>query len=1494
MVNIFSKSQTAKIKSFIVIILTLSIGFVIHAKPLIAITAIDKNTAKLADLAMVKLSEKNILFVERIKINKILKEQKLSAGRLVNASSLIRTGVILGADIIVVLSKKRLIAFDVKTGIRLQDRLFNNANFETKLNRIISSVLNSIKKHQSIKTQNTILFSFLPINIISLNEKESNSAKTVELLLKQKLLKQKNYLVLERDLVDSLVNEKIISGSILKDLLLGSYIAELEARKDSARGKYLTITLALKKSGFKKLKAIKVLYPIRNEKRAITGILKKLDRILKTPQAVSSPTRKAEALTYLKDSRDAFKHFDPTKSILSAKNAYLLDSSLKKQVNELLIKNYYYLLTQIKKMQNKGLKKKTNNYKKVTFYAQTILKIGLFYKSINGEYLEYRRFYFECINILPKKLQNEIRQIYQQYFIEEFAKIKRKYDYKAKAPGTFEYFETYKSYIKNLGKLVHINWTCEYWLKYMEPEAANYLNEVEEFYRKNPPVQNLPKKYVSELDSYYRNNPQDKKLHDIIVSATTCSRGWRFYTKDREFDLLAFNKAYDIWQRMLKSSIIEWKMAAIGLLYHSRDRAVDYVRFARVYSPYYANYREGLIKRINMPSKFTKIKTQDKIIFLNSCLDVAHKSSYQTRKLICEYFEMNIHHYLIDKKKNFDTTLYIKAVKAKLPMKKFMFAFSYEQLLQLQKATKEIDNPSFKQLLKKYIGFKTRKNIPDSKTDDYLLSREKFYEIKEFSRKYGNGNTAKMFFYPSTTLIEKNIIYIPLYDSSFTYFALVKVILADKIKVTQSKLKKDTANLSGFSHERVTYMGYQNLFVVFANGAIAIYPKSGAPPKLAQVKGLSGTQIQSVCFFKGKLYLFVKKSYGKNIPTKIIEFNPYSKTSRVIFSEKQTVNNPFRNLPLNMKSRGIMYPDKKKSRLVIATKDDYWYFYPKTRKWKKKGPIKLYAGTPKYKFKKIKKTFLACSGNSILKLIDIGKKRYYINKFAKALNLKPEKYKQYSSLQLKLKQGNKFVPITKYHTVLCGTNLYRERSIIFLKQKKIVKFSKETVLLPFEYKQKQYYISSKYTSNTVNNLELWINTVNKNPTNANDFDKIIVSVPTKSNFAPSTATPEESRKTLSHSKYKSSYYDKEYISIIAPSELPKDFYYPKEAFVEKNIMLVPNYSRSFKYFYLLKIDLANGLKTTFGKIGELKISLAGNHSLNETTCIGRNNFFMISSRGVIIYFPKNGNSPKFIRIKELDKKSISRACFLNGKVYIFFRKEQRGGKTPCKIAEFDPGKKVLKYIFVNDKKQSNPFRGFKDFTLRSNVFADETNKCIILFEANSGFWRFFPVTGKWGKIEFKNHELKDSLFNARIVNNTFFTLGEKQSMELLDFSSSRKDINSFSQATGLKVNAYDNYSAIKFQLKRGGKMQYIGSLIFNNNNLFSTWGGVKFLKSLNNINPRESLLATFSWKDKQYFLFVKYNKSQEFNYSFDIYTIKPNATHGGSFKIVNAAPSIRK
>jgi hypothetical protein len=93
------------------------------------------------------------------------------------------------------------------------------------------------------------------------------------------------------------------------------------------------------------------------------------------------------------------------------------------------------------------------------------------------------------------------------------------------------------------------------------------------------------------------------------------------------------------------------------------------------------------------------------------------------------------------------------------------------------------------------------------------------------------------------------------------------------------------------------------------------------------------------------------------------------------------------------------------------------------------------------------------------------------------------------------------------------------------------------------------------------------------------------------------------------------------MDIDVPSWLPKDFYYPGKVFVEKNIIFVPNYSKTFKYFYLMKMDLANGLKTTFGKLGELKTSLSVDNS-NAATCIGDSNIFMVSPRGAIISFLK--------------------------------------------------------------------------------------------------------------------------------------------------------------------------------------------------------------------------------------------------------------------------------
>ena len=1484
------------LKSFVIVFLMLSAGTAAYTKPLIALTATNKNLTKLTDAAMADLSEKNILLVERTQVDKVIKEQKLSASGLVNANSLVRTGAILKADIIIVLAKffneTRFIAFDVKTGIRLQDRFLNNGDFEAKLNWTVSAVLNAIKKYQSIKTKNVTLFSFLPINLILLRQNEVASAKMTEMLLKQDLLENENYLILERDQIDALLNERIISQSALKNLLPGSYIVELEVQAKGVAERILTANLILRKSRIQKIdwvkavyhteadkeptaaekfEAIKVVYQTGAEEKNASEISTKLNRLLKASKNDSASNRKAEALSYLKDSRLALKNFDPGKSILSAKNAYLLDPSLKIQINELLQKNYYYLSDQMNKCYD--AKRGTEKYKKLLSISRLVLDFMAFYKTVNGQPVKH--WILRSNRVLPLDMQHEIQQAYDEYFSEWLAIIKRKYDYKTKTPGTFEYLSTYKDYLKHLRMLAR---TCVQWTKYIEPQALKYLDEVEYFYKKHPHSKNL----------------------SSIVRSCAILPLYEFHSQNNELDASAFDKNMKILQRMLDSSIISWKIIALkdlrGMIYYYNS----YRRFSINFDPNskYAValvrkiYKSPLIQRIGSPEKRYKI--------FSAFLDKAAETPNYIKNDIADYFNASIHGRLMQKAKNKQLDpVYVKAVKAKIPMKRLMHDFSYDQLIQLKKATENIDNPEFKKLLDRYIGNKTRKSKPECKTEEYLSSRQKKIVIKEIPCINSYGVKYNSFFFPAKAVKEKNYIYLPLCTDDHR-FALVKMDLDKNGEATLGKIKTYTADLS-ISHWPKTCIGPKNLFLI-SPGSVIIYPKDGTLPRVIKVQAMINTKIQSACFLNGKIYACISKSYEKKLPTRIIELDPVSKTAKVVFSEKQTVNNPFKSLH-NMKIEGEISADTKKNCLTMAVRNimisssspydrntSSWSFFPGTGKWKNNGKMKIYADTPEIDFEKINNLFWIATAKYTMSLVDFSKQKNYINNFVEMLGLSAGEYKGLSTLQIRLEQAKKYLYLG--NCVSCGTNLYRENGIIFLKSRKIVKFNKEKILLPFTANKNQCYLSCKYYSNTKLDLELWLNTVKKNIAKSNDF-KIIASAPPERGLSPqknkktSKTDSKECKSTLHRSKYEDANFTNEYLAINVPPGLPEDFYYPAGVFVEKNIMLIPNYSRSFKYFYLIRIDLTHGLETTFSPLGELKTKVMNNGSM-PLTCADDKNLFMVSSNGTIVSYPKNGAKPQIFVVEELKRKDLGEICFLDGKIYIFIRPGAYPPGKPCKIAELDPVKKTFKYIFLNNQAENNPFKNLKSFALTSNFFADKTNKCIIMFIRDSGFWRFFPANGKWQKIEIKNHTNYSKL-NGRIINNTFFTLADNNSMEVLDFSKDKKDINSFSRETGLKPKRYADYSAIKFALKYGGKPVYIRTGILDNNNLLSDWSNVKMLKYRISISPRDRQIASFKWKGKQHFLFVKFNKPQKkkLNYGFTVYTINPGITRGANFKIID-------
>jgi hypothetical protein len=250
---------------------------------------------------------------------------------------------------------------------------------------------------------------------------------------------------------------------------------------------------------------------------------------------------------------------------------------------------------------------------------------------------------------------------------------------------------------------------------------------------------------------------------------------------------------------------------------------------------------------------------------------------------------------------------------------------------------------------------------------------------------------------------------------------------------------------------------------------------------------------------------------------------------------------------------------------------------------------------------------------------------------------------------------------------------------------------------------------------------------------------------------------------------------------------------------------------------------------------------------------------------------------------------IRAACFLDSKVYIFLR----SGKYPNTlgtIVQFDPRQETLKYIFVANQTENNPFKEPDSFILQGDFWADKTNNSIILFVKDSGFWRFFPADGKWQKIELQNNELNYSSCCGKIINGDFFALANNKSMKLFDFSKDKNNINSFSQATGLKPKQCADYSVMDFALKSNGNIIPLVSHSLDNDNLIPAfgWGSLYILKSSRVINSIYRQIASFVWNGKQHFLFIKINNNTaKFNYCFWINTIKPDAKRGNDFELVS-------
>ena len=1062
----------------VLLLIFLLTDYSVKAEELIAIVGTSPRTNIQADMAIVKGAKANLNFVERGQIRKVLAEQKLSRSGLVRPESIIRIGRLLNADIVVLVKDDRInyklpgniIIFNVKNGIRLEDRLLRNNDFKRAVNEILQIIRDGLTKNESLQLNKTKFISFLPVNMLSQDEKSIRSVQLVQQNLKRDLLRQKQYLLLERDLIDLLLQEKLLNSKALDNLKSCSYAVEIEAKIVDSRNKKLLLTAYLKNSQGQIEKEVKKDYTAGKEletaKEMADTFLKIVlgEAVSRKNVVIKQNERKNEAQVFLSDSKEALNEHDYLKSFTSLKNAYMLNPGLKNEVNKLIIS----LLSPGSSKISQAACSREVNHEQIAKYGKFYLDLLEFYHDINGRYLSSAR----IINFMSMRedMKEQYRGYYDRCIIAEVNRLKQKYDYKSKPKGSKEYFENYTNYLSELFPLINVKWTCEYWLTYFASDFLEYIKEISA----------LGPQKLSQFK--YFNAHKYYSIAEVKNSAG-------------DFMPEAYNMLIDVYEHMFNSPILEWKWVAkkqLEALRRSNGRARN--RFSYYYlliehlKPYSV---EGVLKNqdyefIKQVAKYAVGASVKERIVCDRILgrsDTFRDYVYIDGKLNTELFTLFV-------KTGFNDPVryFIRSVQTNFPYgpynKKTYKIPQYVQYEQLLKIVERYGNKYAKLFtlgdLRMRIKYdKKRLGIENNNSGlDIFMEKNINVLTKTFFRR-------APFPLIIGSLQENNIVYTLITDEHSTSTALAKTNLSDdNFKTVVGKTLSPKRGRSRWgSARRSICISPQYIVYVNNKSQLILYPKNGDKPELVTFEeGLSGRNVSNIFYANGKVYIFTD-SFGiyENVrPFEVIAFDIKSRSFGVVFSAKQEKDNPFKEYSaIYLKYGAKAFFDQKTNNVIVPLfvekgdrrKGNWRYGTIVTSlnivsgKWK--WPVIYKSGDFSATLCCIDKNIIMEYAYPTFRIIDYSKSHEAIKKIAGFYGIKQIRYENdHARIMFNILKDKD----ERFRAIICNginsTFMYNKHQAVFLKQGMYLNFASHDKYkhiskhLDFDYKNKSYSIYS--------------------------------------------------------------------------------------------------------------------------------------------------------------------------------------------------------------------------------------------------------------------------------------------------------------------------------------------------------------------------------------------------------------------------------------------------
>ena len=204
-----------------------------NGSPALAVVETDKELAPLAALLTAQLSQEGVRLVERKQLDAVLQEQALSAAGLTDRANLVKVGALVRADAFVLLSREeaeggdliRLRVAETAHGVRLLDALeeWDPKEVEAAAALLSGQIKGAVAK-LSLPPGKLTAVGIVSIHRVQLGPDKEWVARTLEIMLSARLSLQPGIVVLEREDLERLREENLLTrgeaGGLLHSVVL--------------------------------------------------------------------------------------------------------------------------------------------------------------------------------------------------------------------------------------------------------------------------------------------------------------------------------------------------------------------------------------------------------------------------------------------------------------------------------------------------------------------------------------------------------------------------------------------------------------------------------------------------------------------------------------------------------------------------------------------------------------------------------------------------------------------------------------------------------------------------------------------------------------------------------------------------------------------------------------------------------------------------------------------------------------------------------------------------------------------------------------------------------------------------------------------------------------------------------------------------------------------------------------------------------------------------